>query len=249
MMQRRLKMSAKKWNFYYDKKEENTIERVVDAVSLWVAIGLLWLSFLHILKEHFPKFLETVTFVYDTDNFTSPSLVEKTVGINWLVILVFLVVLWIPTSGFLKGKAKQLAWIFSVAGGLIPVWYLVTNFDKVPDGILSIANQYLREFNVYQGMDIAVPIGNAEYGPAVFTAVLMVLWLLIWGVSCLVRRRIALVLFPLCAVFLEFMVGLSPKGNGVAFMFVAAFLLLIPNGTKAWKHAVVAVVAAISILI
>lgn len=243
-------MSAKKWNFYYDKNQNPfAISHVVDAVSLWIAIGLLWSSFILIIKEHFPNFVSCVTYVYDLDNYVSPSTVAKTIGLSWIVIIIFIIVLWLPSSGFISKTEKRLTWIIRVAAIAIPILYICLNMEKMPKGALTIANQYMKLFNPYQGTNHSFPDGTLEYGPVVFSAGLMLLWLFVWGASKLLKQRVALVLFPLIALLMEFMVGLSPSGSGMALLFVAAFLLMIPNGTKAWKHGVVLLAAVLSVFL
>ena len=76
-------MRVKSWNCYYDEEVHNSFsERIVDAVSLWIAIGLLWFAFINIINEHFE-----VPFSNQPE---------------WLVIVPFLVLLWLPSSGFLS---------------------------------------------------------------------------------------------------------------------------------------------------
>ncbi len=242
-------MSAKKWNFYYDKQPNKFAgSRIVDIASLWCAIGLLWLSFLRIIEEQFPSFLSYPQEVYDVHSYDFPVSRTQTIGLDWLVILLFLVCLWLPTSGCLPQK-KGLRIGVTIVGIAIPIFYIIINATKFTEGILSLAYQYLQRFNAYQGTNIRIPSGEAVCVPVAFTAVLMLLWLIIWGLSVLFKRRVVLVLFPLIAVLVEFMVGTSPTGNGIAILFVAAFMLMIPKGTKAWKHVTVLVVTVISILL
>lgn len=241
-------MSAKKWNFYYDEKKSRFTENnLVDTANLWIAIGLLWLSFLRIVEEHFPKFINSEAKVYDTGSFAFPSLVTKEIGMDWFVILLFLICLWLPVSGFLSRKDKTWSRVCIVAAMVIPVLYIVNNFKKVSPAMLEIGNQYFRAFNAYQGTSIAIPAGEDDFTPLAFTIFSMLLWMLIWGIACLVKRRIVLVLFPVIPIVLEFMVGMSPKGNGVFFVFAAAFLLLIPNGTKPLRQVIVIGAAVISL--
>lgn len=221
-------MSAKKWNFYYDeKKRVFTINRLVDAISLWIAIGLLWMSFFCIMEEHFPQFLE----------------------IDWWVAILFLVCMWLPTSGFLFQKSARGTVVFSVAAMLIPVVYIVHNFDKMPEGVLEIASDYLYKFNPYQGTNLSVPSGNTDYVPIAFTALLMILWMAVWGIARFVKRPVVLVLFPLTALLLEFMVGLSPEEDGMFYLFVAGMLLLVPNGTKPLRQGVIVGITVLSLFL
>ncbi len=243
-------MSAKKWNFYYDKNQYGfTTNQIVDNVSLWVAIGLLWFSFLRMIEEHFPKFISYEIYVYDTESYSTPSLVTKAIGLDWKILILFLVLLWLPGSGFLTGKGKRWSWIFTAGAMAIPILYIVIYAEKISEGMQTIAYLYMKQFNPYHGTNITIPAGNLECGPYCLSVILMVLWLAIWGIAKLVKKRVALVLFPLTALLIEFLVGISPAGSSMALLFVAAFLLLIPRGTKLWKHAVVLVAVIISVLI
>ncbi len=221
-------MSAKNWNLYYDKTKSILIKKyLADAVSLWIAIGLLWMSFLGIMGEHFAQFLVT----------------------DWPVVILFLVCLWLPSSGLVVKKNGYMAAAFTVAAMLIPVLYIVYNFKKIQEGILAILDVYLYYFNSYQGTNIHIPSGNPEYMPVAFTALVMLLWMGIWGIARLVKRPVILVLFPLTALLTEFLVGISPMGAGVFCLFLAGILLLVPKGTKLLRQGGIVAIAVLSLII
>ncbi len=51
-------MRVRNWNFYCDKKEKGDIRnRFWEIAFLWIAIGFLWLSFFHIVREGYPQIL------------------------------------------------------------------------------------------------------------------------------------------------------------------------------------------------
>lgn len=242
-------MSARKWNFYYDEKENRfTTKHFVNIASLWIGIILLWVAFLIIIKEQFPNFTGYVTYVYDTDSYRQASLVKKMIGLDWFTLILFMVILWLPNSGFLPEKWRKRTILCHLCSLVIPVFYTITNWEKVVQGMLSVAKEYITRFNPYNGMNISVPMGTPEHGPVAFTLLLMVLWMVVWGIAMLTKRKVLLVLFPLIAVFSEFLVGASPTGNGIFVIFVAALLLLIPEGTQVWKHGVVLAMAVLSVL-
>ncbi len=243
-------MSAKKWNFYYDEKENQlTVNRIVSIASLWVSIGLLWMSFLSIILEYFPEFISCEIYVYDMESFHQASLIKKEVGLDWLMLLLFLVLVWLPESGFIPNKWKMKKLWCNIMPLIVPVFYMITKWDKVVSGVLSIVSQYLVRFNPYNGTNLSVSGGLKDNGPLAFTLIMMIFWLIVVGISRFLKKRVVLVLFPAIGVFAEFLVGRSPKGNGVILMFVAALLLMVPEKTKALRHAVVLAVAVFSVLI
>ena len=51
----------KNWNFYNEKKEKKyRTGRFCETIFFLIAIGLLWLSFFHIVKEGYPQILVSV---------------------------------------------------------------------------------------------------------------------------------------------------------------------------------------------
>lgn len=54
-------MRAKNWNFYYKKENKYIIDWILEKAFLWIAIGFLWMSFFHIVKEGYPAFFSDET--------------------------------------------------------------------------------------------------------------------------------------------------------------------------------------------
>ena len=173
-----------------------------------------------LIEEHFPTFLE-ITY-QEPVSILSSKWTEVTTDVDWWVIIAWMILcLWLPNSGFLPVN-KNWSLITTIITALVPVWYICANFKKVQTGILAIATIYLRDFNRYQGTNWKVQEGTLGAMPVAFTAVMMLLWLAIWWLSRLTKKQIGLVLFPLLALFVEFLVGKSPVGMGMFYMFVAA---------------------------
>ncbi|MBE5888543.1 MAG: transglutaminase domain-containing protein [Lachnospiraceae bacterium] len=219
-------MSVNNWSYYYKENKETLTKRwFVDTISLWVSIGLVWFAFLQIIGEKFPSYAE----------------------VNLLLLGLYVVLLWLPASGLLNRFGERWNMIASVAGVLFPLGYIFIHHKKVYDGVLEVVNTYLYRFNPYQGTNLSLPAGEEEYVPYVLTAVYMILWMALWGMSNSLKRPVLMILLPVLAVFLEFLVGTSPEPAGLICIFVAAFMFMIPKGTKLLRQVVVIVMAVISI--
>lgn len=242
-------MSAKKWSFSYKgaKKQEVKLH-ILDTISLWGAIGLLWCSFLFIIKEHFPEFLEvTVEVAHNLKDMNATSFVGQTTyetyGLDWFVIGIFLLVLWLG-SDWPKKYLKKFALPCHIVGALIPLTYVGVNFEKVVDGVVGLAWFYLPHWNSYYEQNLYMGIAsNDENTVVAFTAICMILWWLVWTLSYALKRKILLVLFPIIALSVELIVGLSPRGDGLFWaLFGAVFLTTLGGSSVAKKIVVVACV-------
>jgi hypothetical protein len=260
-------MSAEEWNFYYEKNEKRfTLDYFVNQVSLWGCIGLLWLSFLQIIGKSFPEFLEAEYFYYEFESFSQASLVSKMVGLDWLVIILFLIALWLPGSGLFSEKVQKYVRFCNLGAIVIPALYIWAKWEELISGAYYIALQYLNLFNKYMGTQITLPhrqddlnimlqssispeLLNIRAGmPVAFTAIAMLLWLLVWGESRLTKRKVLLVFFPVFAVVAEFLVGHSPKGSAIMLVFVASWLLFVPEEATGLRRAAVLGIAVVGLV-
>ncbi len=246
-------MSAKKWSFSYKRGQNLELKQhILDTLSLWVAIGLLWYSFLSIIKEYFPEFLK-VTEVVDNLGLNAADFVEPsqfaTYEMDWLMILILILVLWIgyewPSKYLKKGSL-----IFKIAGVCLPGVYFLLNFDKVVDGFIRLAWFYLPYWNSYYKMNLHLGIAMSNANSVVaFTALSMLLWALVWTIAYAVKKRVLLVFFPVIALGIELLVGLSPTGNALYVAFFAAILLMTLGGVSVVKKIVAIACVAGSILL
>ena len=100
-------MSVKKWSFSYKKVGKKEIKQnILDTISLWIAIGLLWYSFLSIIGDVFPEFLP----------------------VDARVIVPFLVVFWLGYE-WPEKHLKKMGMFCRVAALAFPVLY-VTESDR-----------------------------------------------------------------------------------------------------------------------
>lgn len=244
-------MSAKKWSFSYNRGQDLELKQnILDTLSLWGAIGLLWYSFLSIIKEHFPEFLEVIVVPGDLLSSSNPDLVTfETHQLDWFMIVLLILFLWVGFEWPSK-YLKKWALLVKGAGVLLPGIYLAVNFDKVVDGFIGLASLYLPQWNAYYKMNLYLGVAtNHENSVVAFTTISMLFWVLVWTLSYLVKKRVLLVLFPVIALGMELLVGLSSEGNGLIVAFFAAILLLTLGGVSVAKKAVALACVGASILI
>ncbi|MGN1157253.1 MAG: transglutaminase-like domain-containing protein [Agathobacter sp.] len=219
-------MSVRNWSYYYkENRKPLTKEWFVDTISLGVAVGLVWCALFQILGEYFPAYVEVEGFI----------------------LLFYVLLLWLPSSGLLDLLGER--WNMAVMLGTVifPLGYIAVHYKKMPDGILAMANVYLYRFNPYQGTNFSLPQGEGDCVPYVMTAILMILWMALWGMAHFFKRPIYLVLFPITGIMVDFLVGQSPEGESIWIIFIAAFLLMIPKGTKLLRQVAIVALAVVSI--
>ena len=218
-------MSVKNWSFSYNReRKKEWKQNILDTISLWGAIGLLWFSFLSIIKEHFPEFIQVAVLAGEADNLSASSVVGTNLvkyTMDWWVIALFIFVLWLGYD-WPKQYLNRLVLPCRVAGIVIPVAYVVANFERIIDGFIQMAWLYLPHFNSYYDMNLYLGLATAnENAVFAFTAICLLLWGLAWFLAYGWKKRILLVVFPVLALVLELVVGLSPVGNGLLYMFFA----------------------------
>lgn len=247
-------MNVKNWSFFYNKEGKQELKQnILDTVSLWGVIGLLWYSFVSIIGEHFPEFLQIKVLASKINKNPSISYVGEMdyelIGMDWWVISLFVVVLWLGYD-WPKQYLKKLVIPCRLAGIAVPVVYVVVNFQKIVDGFWHLAAIYLPFINnYYKTRFYFEPMGQKEYAVVAFTAISMLLWWLVWLLAYGWKKRVLLVMFPLLALVLELTVGLSAQGNGLLCIFFAAVLLSIMGGASVLKKALVMACVGLSVLL
>ena len=86
-------MNVRNW-----KSSSNLKQNILDTLSLWGAIGLLWWSFLSMIKEYFPEFLRVtveVRQIVENGSEVITKFVNVTYKADYLWIVLFLFVLWL----------------------------------------------------------------------------------------------------------------------------------------------------------
>lgn len=207
-------MNAKNWSFFYSREEKKGEENIVETISLWCAIGLLWWSFCSIVMEHFPQFLEVQ------------------------VIVPWLFVLWAAHELPKESSKKWYLWIHILGIG-IPIGYILIQYEKIINGVFAMLHSYLEYYNVYYGTEFYVDPGKLEDAPIALTVFAMLCWWIVWLLAYGFKKKVLLVLFPVIALVMELLVGVSPVGNGLIFLLVAAVLLVNMRGAAVAKKVIV----------
>lgn len=221
-------MSVKDWSLSYKgNRKQELKQHILDTISLWGAIGLLWCSFFSIIEEYFPEFVE----------------------VDWRMIGIFLLVLWLGYD-WPKKYLKKWSIPFHLAGLILPIGYVVVNFEGVVAGIVDLAWYYLPYWNDYYKMNLYMGnLGQEGNIGIAFTALCMIFWWLVWALAYTLKRRILLVLFPVIALSVELLVGLSPIGNGLIIALFGAILLTTLGGVSVIKKAVALACVALSLFL
>ena len=219
-------MNVKNWSFSSKRIGRQEVKQhILDSLSLWGAIGLLWYSFLSIIKEHFPEIAE----------------------VDWLVIGVFVFILWLGYD-WPKKYLKRYALPCHLAGVALPIAYIVINFERVTDGVVRLATFYLPKWNAYYGKNLYLGMANDKENAVVaLTAICMILWWLVWTLAYAIKKRIVLALFAVIALSLELLVGLSPVGDGLYCAVFGTMLLTTLGGSSVVKRAVVLACVGLSL--
>ena len=221
-------MSVEKWNSSYKLEEKQEVKQnIFDTISLWGAIGVLWCAFFSIIGEHFPEFMSA----------------------DWKIIIPYLVVLWLAHD-CPKNYLKKWMLPSQTIGMLIPVAYIVWNLEKVLDGFVRVAELYLVEFNSYYDSNYYLGVANQnENAVYAMTALAMFLWSLSWTLAYGWQKRVILLVFPVLALTLELVVGLSPKGNGLLYMFWGAMFLLAMSNASIIKRFIAIACAVVMVFL
>ena len=227
-------MNVKNWRFSFDIKQN-----ILDSISLWGAIGLLWFSFISVIGEHFPTFLQVSVLVskpqMDPMSVVGPENFEV-IGMDWWVISLFVFLLWFGYD-WPRKYLKKITAVCRWTGLAIPVIYMITKLTEVVDGMCYLANKYIPLINAYYKERIPSLPGGAEKNAVIaFTALSMLLWAVVWVLAYGWKKRIILVSFPIIGLALELFVGLSPIKEGLFFAFYAAILLLVLGGASVIKR-------------
>lgn len=240
-------MNVRNW-----KSSSNLKQNILDTLSLWGSIGLLWWSFLSMIKEYFPEFLRVtveVRQIVENGSEVTTKFVNVTYKADYLWIVLFLFVLWLGYD-LPKKHLKKWALPCQFAGVLVPVIYIVFNFKKVVDGVIGMSTLYLPYFNAYYQMNFYM--GEAKDNANIvvaFTAISMLLWWIVWMLAYAWKKKILLVLFPVVALALELAVGESPFGLGLFLIFFAAMLLNTLGGSSILKKGLVLAAVGLSIML
>lgn len=241
-------MSVRNWKSSYSKEEKHSVkEHIVDTVSLWSAMGLLWYASFSMIREWFPDFVEAAI-LSDVEGVPVVGSNVRLIQMEWGFILLWLLILW-AGSEWPKIYLKRWRLLFSLAGIAMPIFYVYSNAEKIFTGAVAMLQEYLRYWNAYYGTTYFIAAGNKSYAPMALSVIFMALWWLIWNISYATKKRVLLGLFPVAILVLELIVGLSPMEDGMFFLFFGVMLLLNFGGRTIAKKVVVIICLIGSLLL
>lgn len=208
----------KNWNFYNEKKEKKYITgRLCETLFLWIAIGFLWLSFFHIVKEGYPQILISVD--------AEQSVLEEQIPPEKLAISYVEPEEQNPIEPEVSKepslKSSENIKLFWKGFGEI-----LKNPKHLAEGFYSIADVYMQDWNAYYRTNYIVLDATGNYMSQTFFVITIIWWLVVCGNAYLLRKRIFYAFFPLGALIMQILVGRSPIGSGILYLFVGAMLLL-----------------------
>ena len=225
-------MRRKNWKFYYDKKEkEDGFHSLWEGMFLWIAIAFLWLSFFSMVKECYPQILiisevENVSEIEKEDLLPNPrSYVESSEESSKQTTDLEELSLEETDKQTVENIVfDKITYLEALKNGYLEI---IKNPKYLQEGFLSIAEVYIQDWNAYYGTNYIVFDATGNYMPQAFFIVTIFLWLVVWGNAHLLRKRIFYAFFPLAILMMQFLVGRSPNGVGILYLFTGAVLLLL----------------------
>lgn len=173
----------------------------------------------------------------------------------WYLLLGTLVLLgWNEAMRYL-GKRKLRLWgNFGVLAVLaVMLWLSYKGVAaELSSGIGAVAADYIRYWNRHFGASLTVPTGDSEYRRLAVEFLLVVAVYLIQMCSAIFRKRVIMLILPICILSMELLVGYSPAWPALAVLFVGLLLALFldSNPVFEWKRAgVLAVTGVLLVLI
>lgn len=221
-------MNVVKWNSYYKQGKSSITDVVLRTISLWVAIGLLWLSFFHF-----------------TETWLWPSQADWWIIIPWVVMLWALYEVVFP-------RIKKRTWIikaFSRGSTPLILVVLIVLFIRNKDGLLYIVSRYLEQFNDFYFTNFAINDGGRYEMAAMYTGLMMLLWSFFWGLSYRRKRRGLLGGFAVTGLVIALSIGMAPGKTAVVYLLFAMLLLFTCDIRGVFVRVVVPGAVVLSLLL
>ncbi len=198
-------MSVENWNSSYKREKDSIAGKIIGTISLWVAMGLLWLSVFRM-----------------TEIWLQPC------EVYWGLIIPWVFLLWVLYECVFP-KLKKHKWIrvvFPTVNSLVIVLSLVLRVLKHADGLTYIVGKYVERFNYYYFTNLMVDTSSGKNAVApILTGLLMVLWAIFWEASYSTKKRGLLGFFGIASLILLMILGYGPKEQAAISLFVAMILL------------------------
>ncbi len=208
----------------YEKRAGNVTVLLADAVHMLAVSELMLMSFLRMLQDEFPAW------TMESEGFLRVQF--------FLVATILLFGVIAPATGrfhALTNVGLEMAY-FALGG-----WYVFRHAAKLRSGLIAVYADYLKAWNEYYQTNYMVNGGVRDVrdlaSEAFFFAVLVFLLLLL-----LLRyasgQRWPLLIMPLGALALGFLVDVLPGWPGLAMFFVGLALICAGAGDSTRFHAV-----------
>ena len=223
-------MNVTSWNSYYNSKEKNSLlETITRTISLWVAMGLLWLSFFSITKS-----------------WLQPC------EVHWWVIIPWLFFLWVIYEVVFPRltKHKWIRVVFPWVNCMVIIASLVIRVVKHSAGLNYIVGSFFHRFNYFYFTNFSVDLtkGSNQVAP-VLTGLAMVLWIMFLELSAITKKRGWLGGFAVVPFTLALVLGLAPGRLGVLCLFEAMILLFTADIKGIFYRIAIPIALVMSLLV
>lgn len=205
----------------YEKRAGNVTALLADAVHMLVVSELLLMSFLRMLQDEFPAW------TMESGGFLRMQF--------FLVATILLFGVIAPATGrFHALTSVGLEMGYFALGG----WYAFRHAAKLRSGVIAVYEDYLKAWNEYYQTNYFVNGGERDLAPEAFFFVVLVFLLLLLMLRYASGQRWPLLIMPLGALALGFLVDVLPGWPGLAMFFVGLAVICAGVGDSTRFHAV-----------
>lgn len=205
----------------YEKRAGNVAVLLADAVHMLAVSELMLMSFIRMLQDEFPAWTMESGGVLRIQFFLVAT------------ILLFGVIA--PATGrFHAFACVGLEMGYFALGG----WYVFRHASKLRSGVIAVYEDYLKAWNEYYQTNYLVSGGERDLAPEAFFVVVLVFLLLLLMLRYASGHRWPLLIMPLGALALGFLVDVLPGWPGLAMFFVGLAVICAGAGDSTRFHAV-----------
>lgn len=203
---------------------------LADALHMLAVSELLLISFFRLIQDAFPAW------AMDSDGVRRVQL--------FLVATILLFGVLVPITGRFRPVAcVALELGYFALGG----WYAYRHTEELRGGLTAVYSDYLKAWNAYYQTNYSVHGGEWELAPHALCFTVLVILLLLLLLCYASGRRWPLLLMPLSALALGFLVDVPSGWNGLAWLFMgiavicagpqesARFHVISARGMAAWR--------------
>lgn len=205
----------------YEKRAGNVTVLLADAVHMLAVSELMLMSFLRMLQDEFPAW------TMESGGFLRMQF--------FLVATILLFGVIAPATGrFHALTSVGLEMAYFALGG----WYVFRHAAKLRSGLIAVYAGYLKAWNEYYQTNYMVNGGERDLAPGAFFFAVLVFLLLLLLLRYASGQRWPLLIMPLGALALGFLVDVLPGWPGLAMFFVGLAMICAGAGDSTRFHAV-----------